>query len=157
MRNTYGRSELDLMNEKQIEQALRDYNWMINEIKRQRELLSHIVGGNVVAQGGIESAMPKAQGETSDPVAQEVLRRDKASKWVTNLEDKVLFIQRRMENITDERERAILECLLDGMSMLAIGKHMGLSERHIRRLKDSVVSKMSEMPSMSNTSKCCAV
>lgn len=143
------------MNEKQIEQALRDYNWMINEIKRQRELLSHI-GGNVVAQGGIESVMPKPQGETSDPVALEIIRRDKASKWVQKLEDKVLFIQRHMKNITNERERAVLECLLDGMSMLAIGKHMGLSERHIRRLKDSIVSKMSEMPNKPNKSNSCA-
>lgn len=81
------------MNKKQIEQALRDYNWMINEIKRQRDILGHI-GGNVVAQGGIESSMPKAQGGTSDPVYQEVVRRDKTSQWVEKLESKVLFIQR---------------------------------------------------------------
>jgi len=31
MRNHYSMKGLGLMNEKQIEQALRDYNWMINE------------------------------------------------------------------------------------------------------------------------------
>lgn len=143
------------MNEKQIEQALRDYNWMINEIKRQRELLSHIIGGNVVAQGGIESTMPKAQGETSDPVAQEVIRRDKNNDWLNKLESKALFIQKRMSVIQDEREKVILECLLDGLSMSAIGRHVGLSERHIRRIKDTIVSKMYHMPKMPNTSKCC--
>src|SRR5699024_5041786 len=126
------------MNEKQIEQALRDYSWMLNEIKRQRELLSHI-GGNIVAQGGIESTMPKPQGETSDPVALEVIRRDKNSKWLDKLEEKVLFIQKRICIIQDEREKAVLECMLDGMSMSAISNHMGLSRPHIYKIKDSVV------------------
>ncbi|WP_237417336.1 hypothetical protein [Halobacillus litoralis] len=55
------------MNKKQIENALRDYNWMINEIKRQRELLED-AGTNLVAQSGIESTLPKHQGATGDPV-----------------------------------------------------------------------------------------
>lgn len=99
-------------------------------------------GGNLVAQGGIESTMPKAQGGTSDPVALEVIRREKASKWVINLEDKILYIQKRIPVITDEREKAVLECMLDGLSMMAITKHMGLSRTHIYRIKDSVINKM---------------
>ena len=99
--------------------------------------------------------MPKAQGVTSDPVALEVIRREKKSKWVEKLEEKVLFIQKRISVITNEREKAVLECMLDGLSMSAIGRHMGLSERHIRRLKDSIVSKMSEMSKTPNTSNSC--
>lgn len=123
------------MNKQEIEQALRDYRWMIKEIKRQRELLSH-VGGNVVSH--IDD-MPKAKGTTGDPVAQEVIRRDKTSRWVQNLESKVLFIQKRLHLINDEKERAVLECMLDGLSMVAIGKHMGLSRPHIYKLKDSII------------------
>lgn len=145
------------MDKKQIEQALRDYNWMINEIKRQRDLLSHI-GGNVVAQGGIESAMPKAQGGTSDPVALEVIRRSESSKWVQNLEEKVLFIQERIHIITDEKEKAVLECMLDGMSMVAIGKHMGLSRRHIYTLKEKVIAQIAHFAhdshEMTNEMRC---
>lgn len=129
------------MDKKQVEQVLRDYNWMIKEIKRQRSLMGYD-GGNLVAQGGIESTMPKAQGGTSDPVALEVIRREKASKWVIKLEDKVLYIQKRIPVITDEREKAVLECMLDGLSMMAITKHMGLSRTHIYRIKDSVIDKM---------------
>lgn len=137
------------MDKKEIEKILKDYHWMINEIKRQRELMK-ITGGNLVAH---LDDMPKAKGFTSDPVAREVIRRDEASKWVQKLEEKVLFVQKRMKYITNERERAVLECLLDGLSILAISKHMGLSERHVRRLKDSVVSKMSEMPNLPKTTK----
>lgn len=129
------------MNEKQVESTLRDYNWMINEIKRQRDLMDYH-GGNLVAQTGIESTMPRAQGGTSDPVALEVVRRDEASRWVQKLEEKVLFIQKRMSIITDEREKVVLECMLDGLSMSAISQHMGLSRRHIYNIKSSVVNKI---------------
>ena len=149
MLNIYGRLERVGMNKKEIEQALRDYRWMINEIKRQRELLND-VNPSVTAQGGIESSLPKAKGVTGDPVAREVIRRDKASRWVQNLEKKVLFIQERIPIIKDEREKAVLQCMLDGMSMRAISQHMGLSERHVFRLKDSIVSQMAEMADMSD-------
>ncbi|SEP57160.1 regulatory protein, luxR family [Virgibacillus subterraneus] len=131
------------MNNQQIENALRDYSWMINEIKRQRELLDD-AGTSVVAQSGIESTMPKAQGETSDPVAQEVVRRDKKYTWINKLEKKVLFIQKRVPLITNEREKAVLECMLDGLSMSAISKHMGLSRRHIYNIKESIVNRIAQ-------------
>ncbi|MFD2924187.1 DNA-binding response regulator [Halobacillus naozhouensis] len=145
------------MNKKQIEEALRDYNWMINEIKRQRGLLED-AGTNLVAQSGIESILPKAQGESGDPVAQEVVRRDKKFTWVHKLEKKVLFIQERMSVIENERERAVLECLLDGMSMIAISNHMGLSRRHIYNIKETIVDRIahfSHFAQESTTQKQC--
>jgi len=129
------KSELVGMNKKEIEQALRDYKWMINEIKRQRELMGY-KGGNLVAH--IDD-MPKGKGTTGDPVAQEVIRRDKASRWVQKLEEKVLFIQQRIHIITDPKEKAVLECMLDGLSMKAIGQHMGLSRSHIYNIKESII------------------
>lgn len=145
------------MNKPEIENALKDYNWMINEIKRQRQLMGYN-GGNLVAQSGIESVMPKAQGGTGDPVALEVIRRDKKSKWCEKLECKVLFVQKRIHLITDEREKAVLECMLDGLSMVAITNHMGLSRTHIYRIKNNVVGKMLQFEqseqSLSNKEKC---
>lgn len=138
MQRVYFERGLGGMNKQEIEQALRDYSWMLNEIKRQRELLSHI-GSNITSQGGVESSLPKPQGTTSDPVALEVIRRNKASRWVQNLEEKVLFIQKRIPIITDEREKAVLECMLDGLSMKAIGQHMGLSRSHIYNIKESII------------------
>lgn len=130
------------MDKQEIEQALRDYRWMINEIKRQRSLMGDYKGGNLVAQGGIESAMPKAKGVTGDPVADEVVRRDRSNRWLNQLEDKVSYIQQRIPIITDERERAVLECMLDGMSMVAISEHIGLSRQHVYRIKESIVLQM---------------
>lgn len=145
----FGKSERGgKMNKKQIEQALRDYNWMINEIKRQREMLAS-VGSSVVSK--IDD-MPKGKGITGDPVAMEVIRRDKKSKWIEKLENKVLFIQKRIHIITDEREKAVLECMLDGMSMIAISHHMGLSRRHIYNIKESIVDKIAHFAHNSHDS-----
>lgn len=142
------------MDKKEIENALRDYAWMINEIKRQRELLRD-AGTNIVAQSGLESSMPKAKGDTSDPVAMEVIRRDKASKWMQKLEQKVLFIQERIPIIQDEREKAVLQCMLDGMSMIAIGKHMGLSRRHVYNIKESIIAQFAHFSHKSTIDKQC--
>src|SRR5699024_2126195 len=97
-------------------------------------------GGNLVPQGGIESVMPKAQGGTGDPVAMEVVRRENKSDWILMLERKDLCTQKRIPVIHHAREQAVLECMLDGMRMSAIGHHMGLSRRHIYTLKESITS-----------------
>src|SRR5690625_6151090 len=86
------------VNKKEIEQALRDYSWMIKEIKRQRDLLDDYVGGNLVAH--IDD-MPKAKGVTGDPVADEVVRRYKSSRWLNQLEEKVSYIQKRIPIIAE--------------------------------------------------------
>ena len=140
------------MNKKEIASILRDYHWMINEIRRQRKMLSDEVNGNFTAQYGIESSLPKGKGQNGDPIFREVIRREKKSRWIEKLEKKVMFVQEHMDCITNEREKAVLECLLDGMSMIAISRHMGLSVRHVQRIKNSIVDKMSEMSGLSGMS-----
>jgi Bacterial regulatory proteins, luxR family. len=137
-----------MMNKKEIAKILRDYHWMINEIARQRKMMLE-VNQSITGQYGIDGSMPHGKGETSDPVAQEVIRREKKSKWIERLERQVLYIQRRIHLITDEREKAVLECLLDGMSIIQISYHMGLSRRHVQRLRDDIVDKMSQMSHLS--------
>src|SRR5699024_12026687 len=90
--------------------------------------------------------MHKGQGGTGDTVAMEVVRRENKSDWILKLERKVIFIQKRIPVIQDEREKAVLECMLDGMSMSAIGHHMGLSRRHIYTLKESITSQFAHFP-----------
>ncbi|MFD2630466.1 DNA-binding response regulator [Oceanobacillus kapialis] len=131
------------MNEKQIERALKDYHWMIKEIKRQRDMLDNEIGLKLVASSGIESTLPKAKGSVSDPVGQEILRREKKSGWIIKLEKKVLYIQERMDAIEEPKEKVILECLLDGMAISAISEHMGLSRRQVYHIKDEIVRKIS--------------
>jgi len=140
------------MNKKEIEQILKDYHWMINSIKIMRKSLQEGGEERITAQYGDESALPKPKGTTSDPVYRELLRREKRWRKIEQYERKVKMIQDRIHVIQDEREFEVLHWLLDGKSYSWIAKHMGLSERHIRRLKDSIVEQMSEMPSLPKTS-----
>lgn len=139
------------MTDKQIEQLLKDYHWMINSVKMMREGLKDI-GQSLTAQYGIESGMPKAQGETSDPVFRGVIRRSKHHEKVIGYESRVQIIQERLHVIEDVREAEVLHWILEGKGYSWIARHMSLSERHIRRLKDSIVQQMSEMPRTSKIS-----
>lgn len=130
------------MNKQEISQALKDYRWMINEIKRQRKMLENEVRSNITSQYGEESALPKPKGTNSDPVYREILRREKTHQWINRLQRKVLFIQEHVDCVRGERERAVLECLLDGMSVIAISRHMGLSERNIYKLRENIIDMM---------------
>lgn len=143
------------MEKKEIEATLKDYHWMINSIKIMRQSLGD-AGDGLTAQYGDEAGMPKGKGQTSDPVFSEVVRRSKHWTKVKGYEDKVKVIQERIHAVTDKREVEVLHWILEGKGYCWIARHMGLSERHIRRLKDAIVSRMSEMPRMPNTSKKCA-
>ncbi len=111
---------------------------MINEIARQRRMMNE-VNQSITGQYGIEGSLPHGKNGKSDPVAQEAIRREKKSKWIEKLERQVLYVQERIYIITNEREKAVLECLLDGMSIRAIARHMGFSDSHIYEIRDRIV------------------
>ncbi|BBN99176.1 helix-turn-helix domain-containing protein [Sporolactobacillus terrae] len=131
------------LNKKEIAKILRDYHWMINEIARQRKMMIE-VNQSITGQYGFEGSLPHGKNGKSDPVAQEAIRREKKSKWIEKLERQVLYIQKRIHVVTDERGIAVLECLLDGMSIRAIARHMGLSERHIYIIRDRIVTEIAD-------------
>jgi hypothetical protein len=140
------------MNKKQIEQILKDYSWMMNSIRIMRESLMD-AGEGLTAQYGDEAGMPKAKGITGDPIYREVLRREKRRKKLNEYKNKVLVIQERMHLVKDEREIEVLHWLLEGKSYRWIGMHMGLSHSHIRRLKDSIVEKLADVPNVPKDTK----
>ena len=135
--------------DKEIKHILSNYFWMIKEVKRINDELSEIET-SVTAQYGIEASMPKPQGLTSDAIANEVVRRDKKAQRKYEFIRKIKYVQERIYLIEDDREKVVLDCLLDGMSISAISNHMGLSRKHIDRLRDSIVGRMSHMSQMSH-------
>lgn len=114
---------------------------MMNSIKILRDSLKD-AGEGLTAQYGDESAMPKAQGTTSDPIYKETVRREKRYIKIAQYEDKVKFIQDLIPAIDNDREGEVLHWLLEGKSYRWIGMHMGLSSSHIHRLRDSIVERM---------------
>lgn len=132
------------MDRKEIESILKDYRWMMNSIKLLRSSMED-AGERLVKEYGEESDMPKAKGGSGDPVFQEVKRREKRWNVISKYEKKVKIIQDRIHLIKDQREAEILHWLLEGKSIKWIASHMGLSERHIFRLRDNIIETMSVM------------
>jgi len=131
------------MNKKDVENILKDYSWMINSIKVMRKSLES-AGEGMTAQYGIESSLPKPQGSNSDPIFREVVRRSKRWKKIHQYEEKIKWIQDRIQLIDDERESEVLYWILEGKSMRWIGLHMGLSSTHIHRIRNTIVDKLLE-------------
>ncbi|MCJ0932563.1 LuxR C-terminal-related transcriptional regulator [Virgibacillus halodenitrificans] len=142
-RSEHTYSEVELRN------ILSNYHWMIKEVKRINDILSD-VDSNITGQYGIEATLPKPKGLTKDAMTNEVIRRDKKRERKLRLLNKIEYVQNKISLITDEREKVVLDCLLDGMSINAISNHMGLSRKHIERLRESIVNKMSQMSQMSH-------
>lgn len=140
------------MTKQEIEQTLRDYHWMIREIERLRELLGD--AGERIVRNYEDMDMPKSKEIRSDPVAIEASRRERHWKKLRSYERKVTFIQERIEHIKGDRERTVLDCMLDGMNIVNIARHMGMSERQVFRIKDNIVEQMSGMSGMSGKMQC---
>ncbi len=129
------------MNRAEIEQTLKDYAWMINSIRIMRESLRD-AGEGLTAQYGLEAAMPKPQGTTSDPIYKEVVRRGKRWKKIEEYEKKITALQSLFYKVHNERESEILYWLLEGKSYRWIADHMGLSHSHIQKLRKSIIDQM---------------
>lgn len=128
-------------------QWIENYRWMIETIEEARQPVvkadnnSYI--GAKTALYGIEAALPKASGGTSDPVYTEVQRRVYSLNYrIKEYEQKIAEVQKRIPLVQGDREIEVLHRLLDGDSMRAIGKHMGLSGTTIFRVKNSIIGQM---------------
>jgi DNA-binding NarL/FixJ family response regulator len=130
-------------NKYQIYGILRDYRMMVNQIM----LLNHELNRTDfkgVAQYGTESTLPTGQGIVSKALESEVIRRSEKSERMIDYANKVQFINQNRHKITDEREKVVLDCLLDGMTLNAIARHLGSYRNQISKIQDSIVDKIVE-------------
>ena len=125
----------------QVSNMIRDYNWILREIEYIRNELND-VDLNVTSQYGEESAMPKAKGDPVDMMTFEIIRRDKKSKRAERLENKIKFIRDNIHKIKDERQRVVLDHLLDGMSITKLSHHMGISRKQVYKIKDEIIDEL---------------
>ncbi|MFP7288008.1 DNA-binding response regulator [Shouchella clausii] len=131
------------MNRNDIEQALRDYHWMPKEVDRIQSTLNE-VDTSVTATYGVEASLPKPKGQTSDKVGNEVVRRDKQHRYLIKIKNKMRAVEQMIDHIEDDRDKAVLFCLLDGMSQTQISLHLGLSESRVSKIKNKLVEQIYE-------------
>jgi hypothetical protein len=126
-----------------VYEILKHYNWMLKDIQRLRDELDD-VDFTGTATYGDEAGMPKAPGGVSKPIEQEILRREKKRKDLQRYEEEVWFVVNRLDRIENPREAAMLDCLLDGYSITAAGKHLNISKAYAQLMRDNIVAKLAD-------------
>ncbi|GAA3347366.1 LuxR C-terminal-related transcriptional regulator [Lysinibacillus fusiformis] len=128
-------------------QWIENYRWMVETIDETRQPVAKMNNNSYIgaktAMYGLEAALPKASGGTSDPVFTEVQRRVYSLNFrIKQYEQKIAEVQKHIPFVEGDREVEVLHRLLDGDSMRAIGKHMGLSSTTIFRVRNNILSQM---------------
>lgn len=124
-----------MYNESEVRQLITGYHWRVN-------LLEHKVyeyDSTSIGQYGIESAMPKGQGQTGDKVLVRVIRNDKDKKHSQKLIEEIEFVDKREHYITNDKNYHILQLLKQGETIKTIERLLGISRRSIYSRIDKIV------------------
>ncbi|MDF2714081.1 MAG: hypothetical protein K0R28_1006 [Paenibacillus sp.] len=127
----------------QIERELKDYPWMLREIERLRGMLEE-AGMGLTGVYGLEGVMPKGKGTHANSVHREAQRREKHWTRLKQLEATVARIDAAAERLVDDRQRTILECIMEGERMNRIAQHIGVSRQRLHELKLELVRRLAE-------------
>lgn len=146
-------TKLDAMMEamQQVEQDLRDYSWMakrvarfknIEEMKKEypREVWEAVIGIST-SKYGVEATLPKST-DISDPTAREAQKLLREYERIKRYEKKLKRIDEAVATITDERERAVAEAIMDGERLYMIAQQIGVSRTTVYELRKSVIRKL---------------
>jgi helix-turn-helix protein len=128
-------------NKFQVYEIIDDYHWIIQVIKQSEGELDNVTF-NGVAQYGIEASLPSGKGLVSMALENEVVRRNEQYKRLYEYIDKVNFINVNRHKVTDEKEKVVLDCLLDGDSLAAVTRHMGMGRKRIDKMRSDIVDKL---------------
>jgi DNA-directed RNA polymerase specialized sigma subunit len=125
------------MNAEQLKQAIQNYSWTIREIDRLYNSLRY------TEFKGVASANKEIKSySVSNPIVGEIIRRDAKTKRLARMEAEALFIQNTMSKVTDEKQKTILECMLDGMTPMEVVRHIGIGRTTVWRHLDKAIEVM---------------
>ncbi|SPT86120.1 Bipartite response regulator, C-terminal effector [Niallia circulans] len=132
-----------------IEQLIRDYHWMSNEVDRLQKALygyARPMRSWGVALYGDEAGMPRgSSGKSQIELQQMDIREERLYNRLQKYQKYVMAIEMAGDLLENEKEKIIYDCLLDGMSYRVIGNHLGISKEQVRRLKSNILCQMCQM------------
>jgi hypothetical protein len=129
------------------EEDLHSYHWMLREIERLKKELNEALktlgpSSRLTAVYGDEAGMPQGQGLKLSTMSISEQRFDRQWQRLKKLEQKVERMNKAAEQITDDKERTVLECILDGVRMNMVARHVGISRQRLNEIKRLIVKKM---------------
>src|SRR5699024_2448120 len=124
-------------NRKKVLEIIKNYRINMQAIQDNKKCYASVG----VAQGGIESVMPKASGVTSDPTANEAIRQT-SYDYFAQLQTDIKYLQDRLNRVPD-RLRDTLDLRLAGCTVQEIYHHTKKSQatiyRELNEIADSVI------------------
>lgn len=129
-----------------MEQLIRDYRWMKNEVSRLQTIIygrQVPMGSWGVAQYGIDAAMPKGSSIRSYEEMEAMDIRDKRQWYrLKKYESYIYAIEKAPDFLSGEKNKIVFDCMLDGMSYRKIGNHLEISRDKVREVKDDIISQL---------------
>jgi predicted RNase H-like nuclease (RuvC/YqgF family) len=135
------------------EQDLRDYKWMVEQIKlyeefdeywfknKPREVWEKIIS-SPISKYGVEATLPKVKGVTSNPTERQARQFLRAWERAKRYEQKVKRLEEAVSKLQDERERMVAEALMDGEKLYMIAQELNVSRQTVHEIKRSVIKKL---------------
>ncbi|WP_289136370.1 hypothetical protein [uncultured Brevibacillus sp.] len=131
-----------------VEEEIKDYHWMVKEIDRlANEIYNSIVSNpaiqqKLVATYGDAAGMPSGKGLRLSTMTIPEERYEKKLERKKNLENKVRQINDFAISLGDSKHRTVLECMMDGMRMNSIARHVGVSRQRLNEIKRDIVNRL---------------
>ncbi|MFP3389463.1 hypothetical protein [Brevibacillus sp. SIMBA_040] len=131
-----------------VEEEIKDYHWMVKEIDRLRNEIHKAITSNpaiqqkLVATYGDAAGMPSGKGFRLSTITIPEERYEKQILRMKSLEHKVRQINEIAIGLGDSKQRTVLECMMDGMRMNSIARHVGISRTRLNEIKREIVIRM---------------
>jgi|GEM_PF-1288178 len=132
----------------QVDTELRDFSWTVREIRRLEEVLEKAameigpLNIRLVAQYGIEAALPKGKGAKVGELSLSEMQYERTAKRLVELKQRVEAFTQATDKIMEERERTVLDCLMTGERMNDIARHIGVSRQRLHEIRQTVIRKL---------------
>lgn len=118
-----------------IRQIINDYHWKKRLIQSQ----VYEMDSTSTAQYGIDSAMPKGQGQTGDKISTMIIRNENQRRKIESLIKEVSFIDEHEHCINSDKNFHILQLLKQGESKQRIKVLLNIGSRNLYERIDQIV------------------
>ncbi|MGG4442331.1 hypothetical protein [Brevibacillus fortis] len=131
-----------------VEEEIKDYHWMVKEVERLRKEIDKAISSNpliqekLVATYGDAASIPSGKGLRLSTLTIPEERYEKRIERMKSLENKVRQINEFAINLEDNKYRTVLECMMDGMRINGIARHLGVSRQRLNEIKRDIVNRL---------------
>ncbi|KIL46948.1 hypothetical protein KP77_25170 [Jeotgalibacillus alimentarius] len=133
-----------------VHDDLRDYEWMSIKVRKySSENRSNQSAGDLpaaaTAKYGIESSLPKAPYGISDPTFNAAKKQMRVWERHQRYKKKIELIDQSAAALANERERLVIEGILDGLKANELAQELNVSRQTIQEIKRSAVRELAKI------------